>query len=345
MTTPENVPVEVASEMQAEAAPITQVEEIKASTNVLDAELASKILKQVEFYFGDANLPRDKFLQEKIKEKEGWVDLSVLASFSRMKVLSEDVSVIAEALEKSAELLELNEEKTAVRRKTELPESHETLVSSVYVKGFSKETTLDQLESFFAGVSEKVQAIRMRRFPDTKDFKGSVFVEVGSAEEANRVAALQLTFQDAPLTIMTKVKYFEGKNAERLEKKNDGKAAEKEEKPFEYTKGCLLYIDAVPEEITHNQIKEVLTAKQFVAYTNIVSGLATIRFKEPVTDEFAASVAEIEVAGQTLKCRRSTEEEEVAYYEQFQKELQEAMARKRGNNRGRGRGGKRQRRN
>lgn len=32
------------------------------------ADIENKILKQVEFYFGDANLPRDKFLLEKAGE-------------------------------------------------------------------------------------------------------------------------------------------------------------------------------------------------------------------------------------------------------------------------------------
>lgn len=38
-------------------------------TFTLDADFA--LLESVQFYFGDRNLPRDKFLQEKIKEDEG----------------------------------------------------------------------------------------------------------------------------------------------------------------------------------------------------------------------------------------------------------------------------------
>lgn len=37
----------------------------------MTVEVESKILKQVEFYFGDANLPRDKFLLERVQENEG----------------------------------------------------------------------------------------------------------------------------------------------------------------------------------------------------------------------------------------------------------------------------------
>ena len=39
------------------------------------SELESKIIRQVEYYFGDHNLGRDKFLQEEIKKDEGWISL------------------------------------------------------------------------------------------------------------------------------------------------------------------------------------------------------------------------------------------------------------------------------
>ena len=40
----------------------------------------------MEFYFSDANLPTDAFLIKKVKaNEEGWVNLSVIASFNRMK--------------------------------------------------------------------------------------------------------------------------------------------------------------------------------------------------------------------------------------------------------------------
>eukprot|EP01044_Picomonas_judraskeda_P040605 COSAG03_NODE_20018_length_326_cov_0.524229_1_plen_78_part_01 len=66
------------------------------------------VLQQVEFYFGDANLPKDKFLKKQIKadpENEGWVPLEVLASFKKMKGLKADAEIMASALD-SSELLE-----------------------------------------------------------------------------------------------------------------------------------------------------------------------------------------------------------------------------------------------
>lgn len=314
--------------------------------------LLAKILKQVEFYFGDANLPRDKFLQEKIKENDGWVQLSVLASFTRMKTLSEDVAVIAEATEKSAELLELNEDRTCVRRKTDLPEAQDNLNTSVYVKGFSLTASLDEIETFLASAFDgKIQAIRMRRNPKSKEFKGSVFVELASAEEAERLAGMTLSLPEAtePLVMHVKAKYFELKNAERTTKRrsDDTEDADEESRPFEYTKGCIVIVEAVPEGVTFDQIKEALGTKRAVAFADIAASTATIRFKEamPEGESLPEDVATFKVGEHELVSRRATEEEEKNYYEAFLKSLKARSAKQRsaGRGRGRGRGGKRQR--
>ena len=82
----------------------------------------AEILKQVEFYFSDANLPRDKFLwtlTQSDPKKQGWVPIQQIASFKRMQRFR-PIEIIASALRQSKELLEVNEEGTAVRRRTQL---------------------------------------------------------------------------------------------------------------------------------------------------------------------------------------------------------------------------------
>ncbi|ONK79230.1 uncharacterized protein A4U43_C01F4250 [Asparagus officinalis] len=54
----------------------------------LDENTAAKVLRQVEFYFSDSNLPRDKFLKQKVEESEdGLVSLWLICSFARMRTL------------------------------------------------------------------------------------------------------------------------------------------------------------------------------------------------------------------------------------------------------------------
>lgn len=91
---------------------------------------------QVEFYFSDQALvkqcpfsgqllPKDKFLLKEMgRTKGGWVRLSVLAAFPRLKlnVPNGDVTVIANAIEGSS-TLELSESREQVRRVKPLPGS------------------------------------------------------------------------------------------------------------------------------------------------------------------------------------------------------------------------------
>lgn len=62
----------------------------------------------LQYYFGDANLPKDKFLLEETKKDDGWVTLKTLLTFNRLKSLSEEAEAIITALKKSSnDLLEV----------------------------------------------------------------------------------------------------------------------------------------------------------------------------------------------------------------------------------------------
>ena len=71
--------------------------------------LEAKICHQIKYYFGDFNLPWDKFLKGQIKLDEAWVPLEIMTKFNRLNHLTTDFNVIVEALSKSkAELMETN---------------------------------------------------------------------------------------------------------------------------------------------------------------------------------------------------------------------------------------------
>ena len=58
---------------------------------------------------------------------------------------------------------------------------------SVYAKPLPFDCTLEGLQAFFGAVGS-IKAVRMRRRPENKDFKGSVFVEMESPQEAAGVS-------------------------------------------------------------------------------------------------------------------------------------------------------------
>ncbi|KAI7838439.1 hypothetical protein COHA_007702 [Chlorella ohadii] len=193
---------------------------------VLDATTKDRI----EFYFSDSNLPRDKFLSERVAaDPEGYVDIALLCIFTRVAALlksnvrevagvkEETVADVADALEGSSELA-ISEDRKRVKRAVALKAadevSREVDSRSIYASPFPFDATLDALSDFFRQHGE-VRCVRMRRHLTSKDFKGSVFVELASEAEAEKVRGLSLVYEGAPLSMEPKLAYIQRKEAER----------------------------------------------------------------------------------------------------------------------------------
>ncbi|KAF8661553.1 hypothetical protein HU200_056974 [Digitaria exilis] len=80
-----------------------------------DAELRSKVLTQVEYYFSDTNLERDDFLKS-LMDENGWVPVSKVADFNRLKKMTTDIHLIVDALANSS-VLEAQDDK--IRRRSD----------------------------------------------------------------------------------------------------------------------------------------------------------------------------------------------------------------------------------
>ncbi|ETI20215.1 hypothetical protein G647_08249 [Cladophialophora carrionii CBS 160.54] len=181
----------------------------------------AEIRKQVEFYFSDSNLPRDKFLFGLVGGIENKpVPLKTLHSFKRMQRF-QPFEAIVEALKGSKEV-ELTDNDTAVRRIKPLAEDFFKVIPgksdprTVYVKGFGEETPSSQfdIEAFFDPYGP-TKAVRLRR-NDEKTFKGSVFVEFETEELAQAFLALdpKPKYKDRDLQIMSKTEYTDKKEAD-----------------------------------------------------------------------------------------------------------------------------------
>lgn len=73
-----------------------------------EVTLREYVRKQVEYYFSEENLQRDFFLRRKM-DAQGYLPLSLIASFHRIQALTQDVGLVLEAVRESP-LLELREE-------------------------------------------------------------------------------------------------------------------------------------------------------------------------------------------------------------------------------------------
>ncbi|CAL4950568.1 unnamed protein product [Urochloa decumbens] len=80
-----------------------------------EAELRSNILTQVEYYFSDKNLEDDDFLKS-LMDENGWVPVSKVADFKRLKKMTTDINLILDALANSS-LLEVQDDK--IRRRSD----------------------------------------------------------------------------------------------------------------------------------------------------------------------------------------------------------------------------------
>lgn len=186
----------------------------------------ARALAQVEFYFADTNLPYDKFMWTLHTANEGhWISIDTIVSFKRMREFqSRGVPWVANVLRTSAEL-EVSEDATKIRRRTEVQEPKGAFERSVYAKGFGEELPgfQQKLERFFAKYG-KVAAVRMRRVDGTKAFKGSVFTEFldFKSVEAFLNADPKPSWDGKELLIMSKEAYVEMKIKEKGLK---GKAA------------------------------------------------------------------------------------------------------------------------
>lgn len=105
----------------------------------------------------------------------GWVQLSVLLTFNRLKSLSSEADVIIKALKKSdAGLVEISEDETKLRRSpaNPLPEfndeyKQELNERTVHLKGFPEDASLEDITQFCSQYG-KVLSIEMRRTKEKK---------------------------------------------------------------------------------------------------------------------------------------------------------------------------------
>lgn len=186
-------------------------------------DVQRQISRQIEYYFGDYNLPRDKFMLDLMLEDEGWISMNKMTTFPRLAALSKDPDVIMDAIESfgQGQLMQVDRDLCRMRRNpgNPLPKYTEEWIKdvesrSLFVAGFSRSVTQDELINFFDRNFEGVCNMRMRRRDrDPTDdpngpspFIGSCFVTFETRETAQKCfdRKLGLMYKNRSLLTMWK---------------------------------------------------------------------------------------------------------------------------------------------
>jgi len=236
------------------------LEPISTENVEVESQVAARIVKQLEYYFGDRNLRQDRFLLREVTLDNGWVSLNTMLNFKRLASICSEKAKIAKAVEDSnSELIVINEDKNKIRRNPSKPLPKLTdeyrLASNnktVYVKGLPLDLNMDRAEEFFA-LHGKMCYIKLRK-DNANQFKGSVFIEFAEQADADKLIAntdLRFTPDADPLLIKSRNDYFKSKNQNVKQEKNVKREAQmggaqevKHEVPehVEYEKGKILKI-------------------------------------------------------------------------------------------------------
>ncbi|KAL6216457.1 hypothetical protein ACLB2K_009680 [Fragaria x ananassa] len=208
--------------------------DLKVTTTMasLNEETAKKVLRQVEFYFSDSNLPRDEFLKKSISESEdGMISLALICSFSRMRghlglgdlkadaIPEDSVKAVAETLRKST-TLKISEDGEKVGRATEILKPEEVIeqvdIRTVAAAPLEFDVKLEDVETFF-GQFGKVNSVRLpRHVADKKLFCGTALVEFSTEEDANKILTETLNYGGVQLELKPK-KEFDTERAKETE--------------------------------------------------------------------------------------------------------------------------------
>ncbi|XP_059896662.1 lupus La protein [Gadus macrocephalus] len=253
-----------------------------------------KVVRQIEYYFGDHNLPRDKFLKEQLQLDDGWVKVATMLQFNRLKSLTTDSAVIIEALLKSKTgLLEISEDKTKIRRSAEkpIPEINEDYKDamknkSVYIKGFPLETTLDEILEWTTGKGQ-AENIQMRRNLQ-RQFKGSVFLCFDTEEAAKAFLGREdiKSFKDNELLVLSREAYHAKKAEDRKQHKAESKAKAKHNKDetekqteekemgllLEEQTGCLLKFSGELDQVSREDFHALFSGHGKIKWVDFTRG-------------------------------------------------------------------------
>ncbi|KAI1698193.1 la domain-containing protein [Ditylenchus destructor] len=244
-------------------------------------EKAKRIIEQVEFYFGDINLPGDKFLQREMKKDFGWIQLTVMLTFKRLANITKNAGEIATALQNSS-LIQVSDDKNKIRRSPDNPAPvrdwkywQEIRSRTVYVNGFPQTTTLDEIIQFINqhGKAQRVKMQFTNTFP--KVFDGSVFVTFETKETAEKFAS------NGTIKVYNGWPIFKQMQEVYIQKMNHAKKVEQLKQnlaTMNFVKGLILKVTGLPDNSETLEFMKLFIIFGDIVYVIRGGNTAVLRF-------------------------------------------------------------------
>ncbi|CAB4001880.1 la-related 7 isoform X7, partial [Paramuricea clavata] len=222
------------SEVKAEEG-AENTEKVEKKHKKRQKKTLADLQKQIEFYFSEPNLQKDRFLRQRIAESDnGCVEIETIASFNRMKQLCGDISLIVKAM-KLCPTVEVIDDKW-VKPSQSLPEPKNVDSVTVYVERLPSHADHNWIKSLFSACGNVVY-VSLPRYKTTREIKGFAFVEFEKESEAE--AALKM-FAEKPSKEGDETENKTGNDEEHTgkhNKKNKKRKAKLSESENEDTKG------------------------------------------------------------------------------------------------------------
>lgn len=141
-------------------------------------------LTQLEYYFSNYNITRDKWMMDKLRESaDQTIELSVVNDFPKLKAYGLTLEQLRDAARDSS-VIEVSSD-FRVKRRSPIPANYQPEPLTLYTKGWPLGFTVDTIRIFFRDVLKiRIEHVGLR-YTSGKErkFKGSAFIVFSTLED------------------------------------------------------------------------------------------------------------------------------------------------------------------
>lgn len=220
-------------------------------------------LTQLEYYFSNYNITRDKWMIDKLRESSDQsIELSIVNEFPKLKAYGLTLEQLRDAT-KDSPVVEVTSD-FRVKRRNPIPANYQPEPLTLYTKGWPLGMTVDTIRIFFRDVLKvRIEHVGLRYLSGKeRKFKGSAFIVFSTLEDCEecwkRFGSQEVETEEAATRAKSLFELDPHALTEELCKnliilkldtwKNDGKKGKKQvaaTKQMVITKGMILKITGI----------------------------------------------------------------------------------------------------